>query len=228
MPQYISQWAKRRWHTVSKQTIIDRDLVYLSGYESDRLENRSPATGTVTATGAGAQRSVLEKKFGTASLDIINSELQLAPGDMPLAGDWTLEGWMYPTTLSSLAFRAMAGNFSTANGGWSFWVTLSTDPRLQINMGGGFFLNSTSVVQLNQWQHFAATRKDNTIRLWYNGNYEGSLAYSGTPSATNRTFIGNNANGNVRWDGYLDELRFVDGYAVYTDSSDITLPTGPY
>lgn len=227
MPRQVSHYNKYRKRRL-EQPLVDANLVYLSGYESGINENRG---GSATVSnGGGVFQSAVQQKFGSNSLDIVTGELSFNTGDMPLAGDFTLEGWIYPTTLSSSVFRAIAGNFNTVNNGWILWVTLSTDPRLQINFGGGSFFNSTTVIQLNQWQHFAVSRFGNTVRVWVDGNYEGSYSYSSSPDDTNAVKIGNNANLNVRWDGYLDELRFVDGYCIkkYRNNADVSVPTGPY
>lgn len=227
MPKHLTSYKRRRkWFSAETDLNITENLVYLSGYESGLSENRG-GTATVTVN-SGVFQEATEVKFGSSSIDIVSGELLFDAGDMPLAGDWTLEGWFYPQTLSSVVFRAIAGNYEPVNLGWVLWCTFQPTPKLQINMGDGTFLNSSTTVTTGAWHHFATTRKDNTIALWLDGAYEGNVAYASAPDATNRVAIGRNQETATRWDGYLDELRFIDGYAVYEGTSNITIPTGPY
>jgi hypothetical protein len=131
-------------------------------------------------------------------------------------GDFTVEAWWYPTTISS-TYQTIAGlwNSSGSNYGWILQVR-STDVLFSI--GTGFFtvLGSTTITA-NRWYHVAATRSGTTIRVFLNGSLlnSGTSAASGTAVANLQ--IGRNEDGNQQYvNGYLSNVRIIKGTAVYT------------
>ena len=79
----------------------------------------------------------------------------------------------------------------------------------------------------NGWSHVAATRQGSTLRLFLNGSLVGSVAQSAPYSGGSGTVtqIGQQPGNFYPFAGYIDELRIVNGVALYT--SNFTPPTAP-
>ena len=146
------------------------------------------------------------------------SSANLTPG----SGDFTLECWIFPTSWASAgSYRAICAN--PVSGGMFFG---------QLASGFGFrVLAVNDVVYIttqppaNTWTHVAVSRSGTTTRLFING----ALVSSATDTTTyvqDKLVIGNsNVAGTEDYAGYISNLRFVKGTAVYTAS--FVPPTAP-
>ena len=140
-------------------------------------------------------------------------------------GDFTLEGWVYFTSLSGR--NALFG--SNAVGG--FDLQLSTPTNL-ISLGRSdvaYDFNSSFTFVTGQWYHVAITRASGTARCFVNGalinSASNSVSYS---QAGGQTLIGASVSGGTIYHaitGYISNVRAVKGTAVYT--SAFTPPTSP-
>jgi hypothetical protein len=149
-------------------------------------------------------------------------------------GDWTWEGWAWPTRLA-----ANQTLLSIGSGGSVVNYTLTVGAAngtllLGIGTGGwGFatsYTSSTNAVNLGQWNHFAFVRSGTTLLMYANGVNvltQASANFGGGVSGT--LHIGsyyNNYNGDGSWwGGYLSGFRLVKGTALYT--ANFTPPTTP-
>jgi hypothetical protein len=145
-------------------------------------------------------------------------------------GDFTIEGWFYrqaAVTQRIIAKRATGtgfGPFLIAIGGSgqvSFFASFNGTTN-------GLTLNSSVSANLSEWNHFAVTRSGSSWTLWLNG---ASVATNTNASSlvanTDAVSIGvGSADGTSGiYTGYLADIRFVKGTAVYT--SAFTPPTAP-
>jgi hypothetical protein len=139
--------------------------------------------------------------------------------------DYTLECWVYPTSLTNWSWAISNGNGS--NNYWSFG--LMPDGRIvfwYFNGTGGTPNNySSAVCPLNIWSHIALTQKGGSFTLFVNGVPNTPTAIVGTPqSSVSYTLnIGGNIN-NVYVSGNISNVRIVKGTALYTGAFT---PTGP-
>ena len=136
--------------------------------------------------------------------------------------DFTLEGWFYPTSTASdttiFDFRSSSnyGIFSIfANNTVGYYNGFS-------NVG-----TTSNTVTDNTWNHIAIVRNSGSIKIYING-----VLGSTTADTTNWTLsdtnygaprIGGNKGNNAWMNGYIADVRFVSGTAVYT--SAFTPPT---
>jgi hypothetical protein len=108
-----------------------------------------------------------------------------------------------------------------------------------------FYVNSNFAVQwpsftgfavVNTWYHLAVSRSGNTFYLFVDGNQKASATSSVTINTSTRPLeigVGSTFGSNI-WGGgtvynlygYIDELRFTNGYARYTSSFPV--PTSPF
>lgn len=150
-------------------------------------------------------------------------------------GNWTWEGWVYPTVLKN-------GNvlISLGTGGTNVWYIIAVGEAsgtitLGTNNGTwnfiGIYTSSTGVIKANQWNHFAVVYSGTTAYFFANGVAAGSQASPYlAPGQSGTLYIGsyyNNYNNDGSWyAGYVTDLRFVQGTAVYSGST-YTAPTAP-
>ena len=139
-------------------------------------------------------------------------------GGPNLSGDFTIEGWIYPTALGSNRFIA-----GVQTGGNDIQMYLVPDGRLAFtyngdNVNGG---NAT----LNTWHHFAFTRFGASCSVFLNGLLRGSTIRSAA-TVSGPFFIGQRANGTGAFAGYIDEFRITVGVARYT--GNFTPPDAPF
>jgi hypothetical protein len=141
--------------------------------------------------------------------------------------DFTVEGWFYFTggvggSGYSYLFAQGAGTGSTSLG-----VYIQSGVFRVWN--GSAVISSTASFVQNIWTHIAVTRSGTSMRLFVNGNLEGTVTNSNdiTTGSTTGISIG-------RWSeigdsnyitGYVSNFRVVKGTALYT--STFTTPTSP-
>jgi hypothetical protein len=133
-------------------------------------------------------------------------------------GDYTIEMWVYPTSIS---------------GDGSLYVVSDNSNYHALNIDAtnyNIYLNSSSITSsfshglvLNQWNHVAMVRSGSTITLYTNGTSRGTIANSGTNGYSSPAIARN--GGGVASVRYTSNYRVVKGTAVYT--SAFTPPTAP-
>jgi len=170
-------------------------------------------------TVGNAQISTSVVKFGSGSLAFDGTgdylSVPATPNGTFGTGDFTIEGWIYPSSLSSNKgiFASSTERFGLIRVTNTLYWLGSPD----IN-GNGAALTS------NTWQHFAACRASGTLRLFLNGVQVGSGA-STQSNAQSVWYVGSDQS-NEHLDGYIDDLRITKGYARYT--SNFTPPTAAF
>ncbi len=176
-------------------------------------------------TVGNAQVSTTQSKFGGASMyfDGDNDYLKI-PSNPALgmgSGDFTIEAWIYPTTVSP----TYQGIFSTTG-------TSSSDIQVQLNNNLLRFTSytvqiaiTTSTISANQWTHIAVCRFGGTTYLYVNGNLGGSGTDS-TNWVANPANIGAIFNSSYSFSGYIDDFRVTKGIARYTQN--FTPPQNAY
>jgi len=124
-------------------------------------------------------------------------------------GAFTVEGWVYPIAVSS-------------GGGYIFAQLLSGYLGLLFTSAGKFSVDksyvgtqitSTSTYSFNKWYHVAMSCDGTTTRLFVDGTLQGSATTAGAASGAVST-IGFYNNNYLT--GYVSNLRFVKGTALYT------------
>lgn len=160
----------------------------------------------------GATLSSATSKFGGTSLRTNNQVTYVYLLNNPVnvnlnayAGDWTIEGFCYWQGGGDIA-RFVSG----------FAGTYDSSIRIQYGQLHAYYFEPPNNeyraaflggVPANEWFHFAFVKRSNIIRLYLNGNTDGSaLGVGGEPMAMNFFYLGN--SGVEYFDGYLDEIRF--------------------
>ena len=138
------------------------------------------------------------------------------------SGNWTIEGWTYITSLAS------------SNYIFDFRNNNSNAPALAVTdvigwdyiSGGAVLINYSSVPKTNTWYHFAIVKNNGTTTMYINGSSGGTYTDTLTYVANSAATIGKYHQSALAYlNGYISDLRVVEGTAVYT--GNFTPPTGP-
>jgi len=138
-----------------------------------------------------------------------------------LMGDFTIEAWVYPTTLLTnwgIFDARVIGGFSTP------WVFLlgNTGSSYVIYWFDGSAYYGTGVVPLNAWTHVAVVRVGETLTFYLNGEVDNVISYTSGPISPGSTSAAVGTKdyvlGGYGTVGNISNLRVVNGIAVYTSA----------
>jgi hypothetical protein len=149
------------------------------------------------------------------------------PNLYQFAGDFTVEAWVYSLSATGQAsysgiFDTRATNVSSTTG---IVVNLTPSGYLNFYINGTNYTSAT-LLGANNWTHVALVRSGSTISMYQNGVSVASVSYATSLSSGN-FWVGTLAAAGATgfWQGYISDLRAVNGAAVYT--SAFTPPTQP-
>jgi hypothetical protein len=197
-----------------------------------------------TITNAGSVvTSTAAQKFGTASfytngtsgnyyLSVTSSALMFG------TGDFTIEFWMNPSDpASTTRNQRLMGNLplgSYNSGAWAIGFNTGDTGKLHIdinNVINGWTATTAQVA--GTWYHIAMVRSGSTWYFFQNGVLQSTTTSSASldnGGAARPVYIGwsgySTTIANEYYNGYLDEIRFTYGKALYT--SNFTVATSPF
>ena len=150
-------------------------------------------------------------------------------------GDFTIEGWFYPTVIGTVSGAGYAGHIffgQTVSGTNYLLFGIDANGKLlyySTSAGGGsdrFSSAPDGSVVLNQWQHIALCRSSGTTKAFVDGQEIISISDTFDFTNTDRNpTIGNYTHTLTTqpFNGYVSNFRILKGTALYT--SDFTVPT---
>jgi len=197
--------------------------------QSNRLLDNSTNNFTVTKNG-----DVSVSNFGPfAETDLITGSgyfdgtgdyLDIAHNSaLTPSGDFTIEFWAYSLSSSGTQEWYSKGfgiQIYVASSAWA--VALSS------SNSGTYFMNEGNIsVVINKWTHIAVTRSGNSYRFFVDGVQSGSTVTNASAPSTGTDVLrlGAWSGGGFLITGYMSNVRFVNGTALYT--SAFTPPTSP-
>lgn len=179
---------------------------------------------TLTAVG-GAILTTAQKKVGTASLSLDGTTAYVSvPSSTDFdfgSGDFTIEAWIYPTSLSAanlIVSKWVSGTASSC----SFIIYLSAG-KLQLSYGVGSTnagTSSTTSVVTGVWTHVAVSKIGTTVRYFINGILDATTMplIGSINTNTNPLKIGTQDNNSSYFAGYMDAFRITKGVGRYLAS----------
>ncbi len=198
---------------------------------------------TVTAVGT-ADLTTTSPKFGTACLDVATPSYIRTAKDANLAfgtGDFTIECFFKTNNVSTPDIRGGligssaigAGNlYFGLNGATSTSPTILTFNPIHDSITGQLqFAIAPYHIFDGNWHHFAVSREAGVTRMFCDGDFliENTYSYDlnsitgfyefGTTNSRSTGTTSGVENRKLRC--YLDEIRFIKGYALYTDNYDV-------
>ena len=194
------------------------------------FDDASASNHTITVAGDTTTSTISPHRHGGYStyFDGTGDYLNLN-GDAEFAfgtNDFTVEFWVYLTALNGSLTMFCDFRGSSGNGLYTA-LFLNTDSTLTYWHQGGSRITSTATIPLNAWSHIALTRSGNDVKLFINGQQEGSTFTNSLSQlvGTNGPSFGNDNSGSFALIGYMSDIRILNGTAAYT--SNFTPPTEP-
>lgn len=201
---------------------------------SSSFPDNSNSAHSVSAS-AGFTVSTAHPKFGTGAANIATASAfgTIAAGltDFQFgAGQFTVEGWVYPTTSLATGIAILAGDFQgSTNLGWDFgWNAGSLSFFYSTTGTNNISVGAASTPSLNTW-HFIAADRDatNTLRVYIDGTVLASASAAVTFFNSTRSMtLGNDQNTSRGFPGQIDDIRITKGVARY--GGTCVPPTAPF
>jgi len=138
------------------------------------------------------------------------------------SSDFTIECWYYNTVAAGDVLWSKAANGSAFTGYYLNIQGGARTPNFYATANGSSWavnLSSSILMTINQWNHVAVTRNGSTWTIWVNGVSGGTATVSATILDDGSPFVvGALANNTSNITGYVSNLRFVKGTALYTSA----------
>jgi hypothetical protein len=210
------------------EQVPNTSLLLTTPYTSQYITDFS--TSSVVLTKVGGVASTGLSPFATiGSLYFTNTTGLAFPANnaFAFAGDFTIEGWMYFTSTSGSP-QSLIGMPSLPN--WFDIRWYNGNWEISLNGAGGTSLGSTPTPVANNWYHVAVVRSGSYIRAYINGVATPNTLVNSSTLGYNNVALGVGGDGtgsNLLTNGYISNLRIVNGVAVYSTNTNFTPPTQP-
>ena len=183
----------------------------ISALGGGKLETGTVKIGTAALGGAGTSNSLNGSDGASISVD-----------PAIWSGSWTMEAWIYPTSLPGGVYWTIIGTHDTANN-WLGFESTNLDMNINNHVTNG------GTVTTNVWHHVALTydKPAGLYRLYLDGTQVGTLSDSSGSILLNGStlYIGALANGaNSGVTGYIDEVR-ISNSCRYPNGTSFTPST---
>lgn len=215
--------ARARMNHQSSAPLVPSLLMHFDGTNGSTVFTDAEGLHTMTRFG-NAIISTAQSKFGGSSgyFDGISSSVTTpASADLiPGSGDFGFDCWCYQTGSTTQWKEIFMAN---TQGGLNIMLY---DAKLVLGREGiANDHTAPAAITQNAWNHLEVSKKSNVVYLFVNGTLVLSAASTfNYPSGA--ISIGGKTNGVSTINGYIDELRYVNGRAIHTSS--FTPPTAPY
>jgi len=190
---------------------------YSNATADNTFTNRSSPVAISIPTGTLGFNSVLfngTNQYLTTNTGYINSTYNCT-------GDFTVEGWYYPTSVTGT--RSLFTLGSEATGRYTWFLVGNT---ITSNLYGNISTTYTSTLSINTWAHIAVVRSGSTVKLYVNGTLDATTDTQAGTIGNGSLRIGADGSGAATFAGNISNFRFVNGTAVYSGSL-FTVPTQP-
>jgi len=209
-------------------TAITNTSLLLNGTNAGIID-KSQSVQTLTLSG-DVKSSTTQTKYLSSSMYFDGSGDRISfPGNDMVnisSGDFTVEGWVHPTTSAFIKIFTMFTTTNANYAGLTFGISRTTSTTITVecgspSVGGGaaaVSISSSGTALNNAWSHIAFTREGNTFTLWVNGASEGTATFSGSLYwSPPNVYIGSgNDSAPSYFTGYLSDFRITKGLARYT------------
>jgi hypothetical protein len=131
-------------------------------------------------------------------------------------GDFTIEFWFYTTSVAG-AYCTYFNLGQYTNG----ILYRQTSSSMDIYFVNSQIIANAGVIVANTWYHTALTRSGTSVSLYLNGARIANPTSSASISPTSSIMIGTSAHATTTeaFPGYISNLRFVIGTALYNQSN---------
>lgn len=207
-------------------------LLHFDGANGNTTLTDSSLNNWPVAASGSMSISTTESKFGGSSGQFSGDPAIVTGNIGAFDSDFTIEGWFWLNSLSSQKTILLTSSNNNSNG-WVFYI----EDTNKLNF---FSIINNSVVwqyyaqdytpPTEQWVHLAFTRAGSILR-WFADGVELSATIigsnvNGSVPCGSTVGIGGIFYGTINFSGYMDEIRIINGSAVYTDN--FVPPASPF
>ena len=131
------------------------------------------------------------------------------------AGDWTIEGWFYATSI--VGNGSIVWKNAGTNPSYGLFLADGVPQWIVGNGAAGGSAFNLAAITTNTWYHFALTRNGNGLTPYMNGVAQTGAVMNftmGNGGASTTLYIGA-ANDGRYFPGYISNVRIVKGAAIY-------------
>jgi len=184
-------------------------------------EQRSAIDGSAIGN---AQIDTAQSKFNGSSglFDGTGDAVLLNTPILPATDDWTVEMWVYPTSIGAIDYFFTQYSAGTS-GRTTMYMNASGQVGLFINGGPSF--TSTGTLSASTWQHIAWVRNGSSFKIYIDGTEDGSGTGSPSVQQIDSVLGALNNTGSDGFIGNIDEVR-ISSTARYT--AGFTPSTTPF
>lgn len=195
---------------VDKFANLYTSLIHFNGINTSTVFNDD--VGIEWSSISGAIISTEKSKFGMSSGKFNGSSSYLTTittDSFNLSNkDFTIDAWIYPISTGAGQHDVFSVRDNSNHG---FTFGLYNDHLIFWASGTGNCIGSTTITP-SVWTHIMAVRTSGTLRLYVNGDLDGTFTLNTIDySSSYTTRIGGNVG--PFW-GHIDEFRFVNNYAL--------------
>jgi|SRR5580765_621139 len=173
----------------------------------------------------GAAISTAQSKYGGSSLLVATASSQYISTAASStydfgSGDFTIEYWVRPNSLSA-TIQAITGNRQqTSNGGFLSTLTSTNTSAVFFDASSSSANPLSAAPTINAWNHIAICRFGNQWTSYTNGVGGTPITSTLTVAAGSTLYIGRDpVVGTPRYaDSYIDDFRITKGKARYTSN----------
>ena len=144
--------------------------------------------------------------------------------DFTLGTTFTIEAWVYPTTLN--AYNMLVDH----NAGSGFYYCILANGRMEFyqGIGGASYNNSDAADALPkfQWSHVAYVVSGGTAYHYVNGARSGSSVSINIGDISGALQVGQQRGNQFPYTGNMSDVRILKGTALYSGTT-YTVPTAP-
>ena len=137
-----------------------------------------------------------------------------ASNNYVFAGDFTIECWVKFKNVTDV-FQSFLGQYISSLP----WLLQMNREQLRLigNFDGNYTEVNSSILTVNTWYHIALVRSGTNLKIYVNGVNNGSAIITSIVGDINYnvTIGSGNSGGNDRTNGFISNVRFVKGVAVY-------------
>ena len=208
-------------------TAITNTSLLLSGTNAGIYDN---AIKNDLETIGNAQVSTAVTKFGTGSMKFNGTTDYLTAPTSPQfafsTGNWTIEGWVYPSSVTAL--QSLIDTRATATSTTGVLVSITALGFISVTVNNAILFTSSTAMTLSTWVHVAVVQNGTTITLYLNGTKPTTGSGTSSTSLTDQYLrLGASAGTAANfYNGYLDDVRITKGVARYT--ANFTPPTAAF
>lgn len=187
-----------------------------NGAQNNTFIDSSPNNFTITRTGNTTQGSASPYGGNWSNYFDGSSYLTVPAGTAfaPLTGDFTVEGWINPSGLMSGYGMIYGQTYSGSN----YFTIFATDGTVKFINPSGTWSSGANLWTVGSWNHFAVVRNGGSTRVYLNGlgGTAAADAYNYNEVTVLPTIGRYTHTGSNFYYGYISNLRYVKGTALYT------------